>query len=135
MAHSKKAEELMDNYLTQKAVFREELEEKRISRKDLMLKAGYTEISANANNPELSKLYAVKVEELVNKTGFTLKAFVESIERDVREGKIEGMNLTTKVKTLSMLTTIFKGLSPSFKQKSMVKDDEGNVKTVWTKLN
>ena len=135
MAKTKKAEELLDNYITQKAIMSRDIEGNNVTKKELMLKAGYSEMSAKSNNPELSKLYAVKVEELINKTGFTLKAFVDSIEEDVRNGGIDKLGLVTKVKTLSMLTTIFKGLSPTFKQKSMVKDEDGNVKTVWTKLN
>lgn len=135
MAVTKKAIELTDNYITQKALNREAIEDGHISKKEIMKKAGYSEESIRTNNPELTKLYTVKVEELINKTGFTLKSFVDAIELDVRKGEIDKLDFQQKVKTLSLITSIFKGLSPTYKQKSMVKDEEGNVKTVWTKIN
>lgn len=135
MAKTKKAEELVNNYITQKAVNFDDFNDGLTSKKDLMKKAGYTDASIKSNNPELTKLYAVKVEDLINKTGFILSEFVESVNRDVREGMIEDLTITQKVKTLSLLTSIFKGLSPTFKQKQTIKDEEGNVKTVWQKIN
>lgn len=125
----------MDNYITQKAFFAEDVEEHKITRSELMKKAGYSEMSVKSNNPELTKLYAVKVEDLINKTGFVLSEFVDAINKDVENGEIDKLSLVAKVKTLSMITQIFKGLSPSYKQKVSTKEADGTVKNVWTKIN
>lgn len=125
----------MDNYLTQKIALHEEVEEKQISRKELMQRAGYSEASIKSNNPELTQLYTIKVEELINKTGFIMREFVEAIEKDVQAGMVDRLPLQAKVKTLSLITSIFKGLSPSFKSKTTTKEADGTIKNVWTKLN
>jgi len=135
MAKTKKAAELVNNYITQKAIHFDDLENHKITRKEIMLKAGYSESVADKKNPENTQLYATINNEIMNKVGFVLSRYVESIKEDVESGVLEDMQPLAKIKALSMITSIFKGISPTYKQKSTLKDEEGNVKTVWTKIN
>jgi len=135
MAVKHKDKELMTNYITQKALHKDELEEHKTTKKELMIKAGYTLDTASKNNLESTKLYAEITSELINSTGFILSQLVDSIKGDIESGVLDDMTTTTKVKLLSLITSVHKGLSPSYKQKKTEKDEDGNVKTVWTKLN
>lgn len=125
----------MDNYITQKALHREELENHTITKKELMLKAGYSEEMSRNRTPESTELYTGKVSELTNKVGFVLNEYVKVIEKKVQDGMLENKSLTDLTKELVRLTTIFKGLAPTYKQKVTTKEADGTIKNVWTKLN
>lgn len=135
MTRTKKAVRKMRNYITQKAVHRDDLENATKTKQELMLNAGYTLSSATKNNLENTKLYAEITSETLNKTGFVLHEFLESIESDIANNLHLQLPLQTKIKMLSIITQIHKGLAPSYKQKQTVKEADGTLKTVWTQLN
>ena len=134
-ATTPKAKRKMRNYITQKAIHREELENHTITKAELMQNAGYSLSTASKNNLENTKLYAEITSETLNKTGFVLHEFLESIERDIANNLHLQLPLQTKIKLLSIITQVHKGLAPSYKQKQTIKDVDGSLKTVWTQLN
>lgn len=135
MATKKRDKELMTNYITQKALLSSDLEEHKVTKKELMLKAGYTLDSATKNNLENTKLYAQITSEMINSTGFVLTEFLNVLVERVKSGEINRMRIQDIIKATKVIVDIHKGLSPSYKQKVSTKDADGTVKNVWTKIN
>jgi hypothetical protein len=133
MAHTKKAENLINNYLTQKVI--DNVNEVKSSRSDVMRRAGYSEVMIEKKNPELTQLYADITTSVINKVGFTLNEYINDVVSDIENNKHKDQDIGNKIKQLASLVTIYKGLAPTFKSRTTTKDTEGNLKTVWTQLN
>jgi hypothetical protein len=132
MAVSKKAVELTRNYIAQDAFNKMNDTEK--SRKDIMLDAGYSNAMAESKDPKRTDIYAELSTKLINKVSFALFEMVDEIDKRVKSEEHKTLSLQDLIKQASILTTLYKGITPSFKQKTTTKDDTG-YSTTWTTLN
>lgn len=116
-------------------IYEPERREKTITARAIALKAGYSESTVDSKKLTNTPLYKVLAEAMQSKVGFALEEHIDKIVNDVKEGKHLNDTLATSIRQMQALTSIYKGLMPTVKQKETTKNDDGSITTVWKTLN
>ena len=127
--------ERMKAYITAKVVNQEELESKKVGKGELAQAAGFALTTVEKNVLEKSNIYTDLSHDYINRTGFALDKVLDELTESINNGEIKDLDIMQKVRLASTLTTIYKGLLPTYKKKETKRDIDGTITSVWTTIN
>lgn len=125
----------MATYINLKVANAEGLADKSVTKKELALQAGYSIATVESNVLEKSNIYTDLSHDYINRTGFALNETLDEIKLSIDRGELKELSLIQQVRVASLLTSIYKGLLPTYKKKETKRDIDGTITSVWTTIN